>query len=136
MVIIGGESNNTGDLNDLWALNLEAEIWIKPNIIGNDKFLPKRFHTSNTIRETQIITFGGCYGEYLHMNDLNVFELRDFILDQSLPIVCTKVAVKQNLPSTRWGHGAVVYQGTKLLILGGRNDNDVADIHCFDSDTM
>jgi len=34
-------------------------------------------------------------------------------------------------PSTRWGHAATNYKG-KLYIVGGRNENDVNDIHEFD----
>ena len=33
MIIVGGESNSS-DLNDLWALDLDAEKWHKPNIVG------------------------------------------------------------------------------------------------------
>jgi hypothetical protein len=27
MVVIGGESNQSGDLNDLWTFDLEARVW-------------------------------------------------------------------------------------------------------------
>lgn len=36
------------------------------------------------------------------------------------------------MPSTRWGHAAAVMDETKLFVLGGRNESDVSDIHCFD----
>ena len=77
MVIIGGESNT--DLNDLWALDLDSQTWIKPEVAGQDSFIPKRFHTANTINETQVITFGGCHSEYPHVNDLNIFALTSFL---------------------------------------------------------
>ena len=94
--------------------------------------MPKRFHTANTILDTQVITFGGCHSEYIHLNDLNIFELKDFIIDpQNNPITCIKVNVSCNVPSTRWGHGAVV-NNSQLYVLGGRNDIDVNDIQCFD----
>ena len=39
--------------------------------------------------------------------------------------------VKDQGPSTRWGHAATNYKG-KLYIVGGRNENDVNDIHEYD----
>ena len=50
--------------------------------------------------------------------------------------MCTKVPVTKNIPSTRWGHGAAVLDSTKLIILGGRNENDVNDIHCYNTQTQ
>lgn len=83
-----------------------------------------------------MVTFGGCHSEYVHLNDLNIFELRDFIENPQTGVVtCTKVDVMRNLPSSRWGHAAVVHGQTQLLILGGRNENDVSDICCFDTDS-
>ena len=35
------------------------------------------------------------------------------------------------MPSTRWGHAASVFED-KLFILGGRNNDDINDLHCFD----
>ena len=37
------------------------------------------------------------------------------------------------MPSTRWGHAAAVYDD-KLYILGGRNNDDINDLHCLDLD--
>ena len=34
-------------------------------------------------------------------------------------------------PSTRWGHAATTYDG-RLYILGGRNEQDICDLHEFD----
>lgn len=99
--------------------------------------MPKRFHTANTIQETKVITFGGCHSEYIHLNELNIFEMESFLENpETNPIVCTKVLTRENLPSTRWGHAATVMDEDKLLILGGRNDADINDIHCFDIKTM
>ena len=86
---------------------------------------------------TKVVTFGGCHSEYHHLNDLNIFELAAFIQAPSSGIVvCTKVSVTENVPTTRWGHGATVLNDTKLFILGGRNDNDVNDLYCFDIEEM
>ena len=46
-----------------------------------------------------------------------------------------KINVFQETPETRWGHSAVV-DGSKLFVLGGRNDHDINDVHSFDLDTM
>lgn len=134
MVICGGESSSNTDLNDFWALDLQNEVWYSPIVEGLDSFVPKRFHSANCIKQTQVVTFGGCHSEYVHLNDLNIFELKDFINNPETGIVtCTKVIAIKNLPSSRWGHAAVVHDQTQLLILGGRNENDVSDICCFDS---
>lgn len=47
-------------------------------------------------------------------------------------VICTKLEGLINSPSTRWGHASVCVDDRMLLIIGGRNDNDVNDIHCFD----
>lgn len=61
MVIIGGESNHAGDLNDLWAFDFESKVWHEPELIGKKDFIPKRFHTANTFdKGTKVVTFGGC----------------------------------------------------------------------------
>ena len=48
-------------------------------------------------------------------------------------VVATKINVTENVPSTRWGHAACTNDG-KLYILGGRNDQDICDLHEFDFD--
>lgn len=136
MVVVGGESNSS-DLNDLWTLDLELKKWIRPEVQGIHNFMPKRFHTANTIQQTKVITFGGCHSEYIHLNELNIFDMSSFLESpDSAPIVCTKIVTRENLPSTRWGHAAAVMDDDKLLILGGRNDQDINDIHCFDIQNM
>jgi hypothetical protein len=40
------------------------------------------------------------------------------------------------VPSTRWGHSAAVMDESVLYILGGRNEIDVNDVHCFDTKTQ
>ena len=91
MIIVGGESISSGDLNDLWALDLNSMSWIKPDITGLEHFCHKRFHTANSIG-TKVVTFGGCHSEYVHLNDLNIFEMEDWLQDKTKPIVCTKIA--------------------------------------------
>jgi len=50
MVTIGGEANS--DLKDFWALDLDEQIWYKPEIDFLDYFTAKRFHTINAITDT------------------------------------------------------------------------------------
>ena len=57
----------------------------------------------------------------MHLNDLNVFDLGQFTKDMQSPVICTKIELKENVPSTRWGHAAVCHENM-LYILGGRND--------------
>ena len=97
---------------------------------GHEHFMAKRFHTANTIKDTMVVTFGGCHSEYHHINDLNLFDLTAFLENPKVnKVICTKITQTKNVPSTRWGHGAAVYENSKLLILGGRNDNDISDLH-------
>ena len=102
---------------------------------GGHLFTSKRFHTATTIQKYKVITFGGCHSDYVHLNDLNLFDMTNFVLYHSLKggkstllqnasddaVVCTKIDMLDNIPSTRWGHAAVS-KDNKLYILGGRND--------------
>lgn len=61
MVIVGGESNQRGDLNDIWCLDLDSMLWYCPPVIGIKNFVAKRFHTANAFDNgTKVVTFGGC----------------------------------------------------------------------------
>lgn len=137
MVISAGEANNT-DLNDMWALDLENARWYKLDLTSS-QFMSKRFHTVSTLSQNRVVSFGGCHSEYVHLNDVNVFCLDDFVKSagDQLFVSCTKLEIKQGpqsqVPSTRWGHAASVYKD-KLYILGGRNNDDINDLHCFDID--
>lgn len=132
MVVLGGES--ASDLNDFWALDLENRKWHKPDVIGANEFKPKRFHTAVTLNKTQVVTFGGCHSEYSYMNDLNIFEMREFINNpEDGSVTCTLVVSPSNepVPAARWGHAAASFDN-KMFILGGRNDKDMDDVSFFD----
>jgi hypothetical protein len=136
MIVIGGEANS--DLKDFWALDLDEMVWIKPEINFQDHYSAKRFHTACPINDSQVITFGGCHSEYVHMNEMHIFDLEEFLqapLNPEPRISCRKIDVKEGVPSTRWGHAASTYNG-KLYIVGGRNDQDVIDLHEFDPAEM
>lgn len=136
MVTIGGEANT--DLKDFWALDLEGRTWHRPEIDFKDYFTPKRFHTVNTLSPTQIVSFGGCHSEYIHMNEMHIFDMAQFLSDplsSNCKVIVTRVNVSEGVPSTRWGHAAATYQG-KLYILGGRNESDINDLHEFSLEDM
>ena len=139
MVICGGEANNS-DLNDVWALDLEQLTWSKLDLVfGNNNagggFSSKRFHTISTLSQCRIVSFGGCHSEYQHLNDVHIFDLNSFVESNGAQcaIDCSRVdfSASAPVPSTRWGHAAAVYSD-KLYILGGRNNDDINDLHCFD----
>lgn len=135
MIIVGGEANS--DLKDLWALDLEERLWHKPEISFFDSYTPKRFHSVSALNDHQVVTFGGCHSEYVHMNEMHVFDLADFLAapaDLGTRVVCKRLICAGG-PSTRWGHAAASYGG-KLFIVGGRNEQDVIDIHEFDPELM
>ena len=87
----------------------------------------------------RVVSFGGCHSEYVHLNDVNVFDFKAFIESdgQNTQVNCIKLDFRTNtfgqVPSTRWGHAAAVH-GNKLFILGGRNNDDINDLHSFDLD--
>ena len=133
MIIVGGESDS--DLNDIWVFSFIEKQWVKPQIIGGNLFRPKWFLSASTIKKDKVITFGGCHSEYVHLNDLNIFEFQDFLENPNkftnrCSIICTRVDTDQNVPDSWWGHAAVVYE-SNLYILGGWNDHDLNDIHRF-----
>lgn len=124
MITVGGEANS--DLRDFWAFNIDLNRWFKSEIEfkGNSYFTPKRFHTVNAINETQVVSFGGCHSEYIHMNEMHIFDLTAFLADPfrlENRVVAQKIDITEGVPSTRWGHAAATHEG-KLYIFGGRND--------------
>jgi len=93
----------------------------------------KRFHSASTLNETQVVTFGGCHSDYIFLNEMNVFEMKDFLEDpiNSNYVVCTTVSnSKGDIPSRRWGHTANVFKN-EIYIFGGRNESDVNDLYKY-----
>lgn len=112
MVVVGGEASS--DLKDFWALDLDTFTWFKPEVEQFENFTAKRFHSATALNETQVVTFGGCHSEYIHMNEMHIFELSHFLqspTDKEVRIICTRVNVELGVPSTRWGHSAAAYDG-------------------------
>jgi len=92
----------------------------------------------SVIGDSKVVTFGGCHSEYVHMNEMHIFDMANFLAnpsDVSGTVLCTRVNATENVPSTRWGHAAATY-GNKLYIVGGRNEQDIIDLHEFDVDVM
>lgn len=92
MIVAGGESNNT-DMQDLWALDLEAGRWTKLEISNQESFRSKRFLTVSAVSNNRIVTFGGCHSEYEHLNDLDMFDLTLFVESggRDRNLVCQKL---------------------------------------------
>lgn len=49
MIVVGGEASS--DLKDFWALDLEENVWYKPEVNFNEYYTPKRFHTVCAIND-------------------------------------------------------------------------------------
>lgn len=77
MIVIAGEAR--GDLRDFWVFDLDARTWAEPEVIGFESFVAKRFHTANTLTDSKIVTFGGCYQDYVYLNDMHVFDLSCYV---------------------------------------------------------
>ncbi len=64
---------------------------------------------------------------------MHIFDLSRFVQSPGQEsVTCTQVDLGFNkIPSKRWGHAAATFDN-KVYIFGGRNENDVNDIYCFD----
>jgi len=78
MVVIGGEANNT-DMSDFWALDMEKGRWYHLELSDKENFKAKRFLSATAISGNRLVTFGGCHSEYVHMNDVHIFDLSEFV---------------------------------------------------------
>jgi len=138
MVVLAGEVDST-DMQDVWALDIEAGKWFNLQLPNPDNFKPKRFHTACSISGNRVVTFGGCHSEYVHLNHVNVFDLSAFTSSDGAQkeITCQLLKFDQGqvVPSSRWGHSAAVYEDN-VYIVGGRNDVDLCDLFCLESETM
>lgn len=111
MIVLGGEAALLADLQDVWALDLETTRWTQLTFTNMEAFHAKRFHTASAVSQNRVVSFGGCHSEYIHLNDVNIFDLSGFISKGDPHITCEKVNFgNQKVPSSRWGHTASVYQ--------------------------
>ena len=79
--------------------------------------MSKRFHTISSLSKNRVVSFGGCHSEYVHLNDVNVFDLQAFVSSrgETCAVNCVKLDYRQmdplsqqQVPSSRWGHAATV----------------------------
>ena len=126
MIVSAGEVNGQ-DSQDLWALNLETGFWYKVAIDSPSRFERKRFHTISAFSNNRIVSFGGCHDNYLHLNEVVIFYMDNFIKNQG-EIRVEKINTCPETPSTRWGHAAAVFED-QLYICGGRSEIDISDLH-------
>lgn len=59
--------------------------------MNHENFHAKRFHTASAISLNRVVTFGGCHSEYVHLNEVNIFDLTSFIENGDSYISCVKV---------------------------------------------
>ena len=89
------------------------------------KFKARRFHSSCTIKD-KVYVYGGCHDEYQYQNFQDVIELdfTSFIENpQQTQIFAQVLEVEGDVPVSRWGHSASVYDD-KMFIFGGWNTED------------
>ena len=103
----------------------------------------RRFHTMCTHWQSGSgVLFGGCYGEYQCLGDTwvlqcttkNLEAVRNHTPTGSLtsshqPILTwTRLQPEGSPPTKRWGHAASIV-GDHLIVIGGRAQTDLMDIH-------
>jgi hypothetical protein len=83
-------------------------------ITNQESFKSKRFLTASALSGNRLVTFGGCHSEYEHVNDLDMFDLSEFVASncQNMQVKCIKLNKLDKIsqsPSSRWGHSASVF---------------------------
>lgn len=91
MIVVGGEASILADLQDIWVFDLEERLWKQLNYLNTESFHAKRFHTASTVSGNRVITFGGCHSEYIHLNEVNIFDLNSLVNNGDTNISCEKV---------------------------------------------
>ncbi|CDR94993.1 kelch repeat domain containing/Serine/threonine protein phosphatase protein, putative [Babesia bigemina] len=125
LIVIGGNDGQQAS-NDVWFLNVEKSpfCWVEVVFPPTLKQPPKRvYHSADLCREgpaaTMIVIFGGRSSDNRSLNDIwGLRQHRDSTWDwMEAPVRFVSV------PEPRYQHSSC-FIGTKLVIIGGRNDND------------
>ncbi|KAK1938511.1 putative kelch repeat domain containing/Serine/threonine protein phosphatase protein [Babesia divergens] len=140
LIVIGGNDGQQAS-NDVWFLNVEkspfcwAEVAFPPSL----KQPPKRvYHSADLCREgpaaTMIVIFGGRSSDNKSLNDIwGLRQHRDSTWDwMEAPVRFVA------MPEPRYQHSSC-FVGTKLVIIGGRNDSDFnkpLSISAYDTETL
>ncbi|GFE54485.1 serine threonine phosphatase [Babesia ovis] len=140
LVVIGGNDGQQAS-NDVWFLNVEKSpfCWVEVVFPPNLKQPPKRvYHSADLCREgpaaTMIVIFGGRCSDNRSLNDIwGLRQHRDSTWDwMEAPVRFV------SMPEPRYQHSSC-FVGTKLVIIGGRNDSDFnkpLSISAYDTETL
>ena len=114
----------------IWDGKLPSIMSIKPKA--------RRFHSLCTHWRTgKGIMFGGCYGEYECLGDVWILSLKSsptppltngLSLNDAPTIEWECLTPQGKGPTRRWGHAASMV-GDHMVIIGGRAQSDLMDIH-------
>ncbi|EUD69258.1 protein phosphatase [Plasmodium inui San Antonio 1] len=127
LIVIGG-NNGQHTLNDVWFMHVELPPfeWVQVIISNNCKAPPPRvYHSADMCKEGpatgMIVIFGGRSAENKSLDDTwGLRQHRDGRWDW------VEAPIKKGIPpEARYQHTAV-FIGSKMFILGGRNDNGCA----------
>ncbi|ANQ10080.1 Serine/threonine-protein phosphatase [Plasmodium coatneyi] len=127
LIVIGG-NNGQHTLNDVWFMHVELPPfeWVQVIISNNCKAPPPRvYHSADMCKEGpatgMIVIFGGRSAENKSLDDTwGLRQHRDGRWDW------VEAPIKKGVPpEARYQHTAV-FIGSKMFILGGRNDNGCA----------
>ncbi|KAK2198375.1 bifunctional Kelch-type beta propeller/Calcineurin-like phosphoesterase domain [Babesia duncani] len=126
LIVIGGNDGQQAS-NDVWFLNVEASpfTWVEVSFPPNIKRPPKRvYHSADICKEgptaNMVVIFGGRTSDSKSLNDIwGLRQHRDGSWDW------TEAPIRLGtVPESRYQHSAS-FIGTKLVIVGGRNDNEI-----------
>ncbi|KJP86347.1 hypothetical protein AK88_03980 [Plasmodium fragile] len=127
LIVIGG-NNGQHTLNDVWFMHVELPPfeWVQVILSNNCKAPPPRvYHSADMCKEGpatgMIVIFGGRSAENKSLDDTwGLRQHRDGRWDW------VEAPIKKGVPpEARYQHTAV-FIGSKMFILGGRNDNGCA----------
>lgn len=126
--IFGGLVDDRKRFNDTFVFDCESMAWRKLNCRGVQPY-PRAHHTATFLAEQRrLVIFGGYGGSGRLFSELDALDV-DTLTWAPLP-------TKGAFPKPRFDHSASL-AGTKLVILGGRNNEAaVDDVNVLDTTTM
>lgn len=114
-IVVHGGWDGASTFNDLWLFNTDSFTWMQPKTTG---FGPTpRFGHSITYSDTgSLILFGGCClakdtGVPNYLNDVRKLDTET--------MVWTRPRLEGPLPTARFGHTALMYNGSQMVVFGG-----------------
>ncbi|XP_068653551.1 adagio protein 1-like [Aristolochia californica] len=111
LVVFGG-CGRQGLLNDVFILDLDAQLPTWREISGVAPPLPRSWHSSCTLDGTKLVVSGGCADSGVLLSDT-------FLLDLTMEKPVWREIPVSWTPPSRLGHTLSVYGGRKILMFGG-----------------